>query len=1230
MSTIEKKDIQPFAVISSKAINSSGGGGNVTSVFGRTGDVVANTGDYSVGQIIGAAPSNSPIFTGNPQAPTPVSTDYSTSLATTEFVQDLISQVNIELDYTTVGSGGDYPTVFAAIAAGKFTLKIISDTFEAQQIFVTSNLYILVDANVTWTLIRSIATPIFVDAVNIVIVLETAPTGKISFASFAMNSSLIGGNFTYTLYRKSCVIDFSSASIGVLLFDDKAKTIISEGITTILLPNFDNTGLFYNGSSYIYEGCDLRLVGGGSNCSNALRRNAGAGYFNSISFSGTFNTSLPSIFDDTPITLTNGAITIKSINLLFNVATTIRLTLSGTIQAIFNGNRNLINCNVTIGAARTNLNNADLGTGTLEVNFHALFTGINIRSSNLPNNAIVGTLFTNCRFGLGRATSVGGLVENQNSLRLFASSVTGSDALNNGTINYPYSTIGTTIANSTNNSLMQISGTFTENVVFNTGSNQTLNGQNTLYDLLTTINGQVQITGTASQVFLSNLAIATNVATPIAINALNGFQGLENVSIITTQANAISIDYSTLSTTAAVSVSNCDFSNITGIINLIDITGGGTATIKFVNCIKPNIYVGTGWIVELYNTDLGVITGNIANIVNKKGMSLVPTATLDNFASFDSMGQVKDSNIPSGILIKTATTTALYSGGSNGVNQIFFDYTDGLEYSVWQCSDIQGIMFDPRYFLDQNAYIGIGGTFSLANRPTSKLDVDGDVEIEETSAFYIGDPNTDGSWRWRILGDDLVYERRESSTWFVKQTFLPINTNGGIDTETVKTDNIESASGGAIDVNSVMNFISTPSGIQTLVSGATAGNIATLNSSGQVIDSGSPISTFTPVFTKTYYAAPSPLGQPTNNGFTPQSPMDLQTMLNSLGSSGNQGVMAPGTYTGTFTIPTNCLNANIAGGDGGICFINGTLNINANGASSNRFSGFAVNTINLNGTAGVYFVRNITVNTAVNKTSSCYWQVTDNSDLQGGTSSCLVNITGAGSVNFWANTKAGITTINNAGAQVSYHNVPIAGPITLTAGVLGINNSVVFSATPTSNAVTATGGTIQMQNLTCFTTSLTPARINIGASANYIFVSSSIDIANSVLAGVNIGAATSQNIITSSAADTYSTNEIYTGKTWLNGKPIYRKCYTLTNIDGSSEYTIDAALTNSYISQLVKLEASGQTPIANGSVWFASNLNDGGALDWRVYIDSAGLKFLSNIGSVTTAQILNIIAEYTK
>ena len=64
------------------------GGGAVSSVFGRTGAVTAQSGDYTVAQVTGAAPLASPGFTGTPTAPTQSAGDNSFKLATTGYVRN--------------------------------------------------------------------------------------------------------------------------------------------------------------------------------------------------------------------------------------------------------------------------------------------------------------------------------------------------------------------------------------------------------------------------------------------------------------------------------------------------------------------------------------------------------------------------------------------------------------------------------------------------------------------------------------------------------------------------------------------------------------------------------------------------------------------------------------------------------------------------------------------------------------------------------------------------------------------------------------------------------------------------------------------------------------------------------------------------------------------------------------------------------------------------------------
>lgn len=85
----------------SPALNASllgGSGGAVSSVFTRTGAVTAQTGDYTVAQVTGAAPLASPALTGTPTAPTAGAITDSSQLATTAYVDtnygDFVNSIN--------------------------------------------------------------------------------------------------------------------------------------------------------------------------------------------------------------------------------------------------------------------------------------------------------------------------------------------------------------------------------------------------------------------------------------------------------------------------------------------------------------------------------------------------------------------------------------------------------------------------------------------------------------------------------------------------------------------------------------------------------------------------------------------------------------------------------------------------------------------------------------------------------------------------------------------------------------------------------------------------------------------------------------------------------------------------------------------------------------------------------------------------------------------------------
>jgi hypothetical protein len=98
----------------------------VTSVFTRTGAVVAASGDYTVAQVTGAAPLASPTFTGVPLSTTAAVGTNTTQIATTAFVQAQLANNA----YATIVSPTLTGTPLAPTAApGTNTTQIATTAF---------------------------------------------------------------------------------------------------------------------------------------------------------------------------------------------------------------------------------------------------------------------------------------------------------------------------------------------------------------------------------------------------------------------------------------------------------------------------------------------------------------------------------------------------------------------------------------------------------------------------------------------------------------------------------------------------------------------------------------------------------------------------------------------------------------------------------------------------------------------------------------------------------------------------------------------------------------------------------------------------------------------------------------------------------------------------------------------------------------------------------------------
>jgi hypothetical protein len=119
-----------------------GGGGSVSSVFGRTGAVTAQSGDYSVSQVTGAAPLASPTFSGTLTHPDGTSVSSSGWAGSPTFLSNVTINGNLSVvgnisqtsSNPTQWSGKEWTSTTVTVPSGMdFSLGVGSDnTFKCQ------------------------------------------------------------------------------------------------------------------------------------------------------------------------------------------------------------------------------------------------------------------------------------------------------------------------------------------------------------------------------------------------------------------------------------------------------------------------------------------------------------------------------------------------------------------------------------------------------------------------------------------------------------------------------------------------------------------------------------------------------------------------------------------------------------------------------------------------------------------------------------------------------------------------------------------------------------------------------------------------------------------------------------------------------------------------------------------------------------------------------------------
>ena len=102
---------------------------------------------------------------------------------------------------------------------------------------------------------------------------------------------------------------------------------------------------------------------------------------------------------------------------------------------------------------------------------------------------------------------------------------------------------------------------------------------------------------------------------------------------------------------------------------------------------------------------------------------------------------------------------------------------------------------------------------------------------------------------------------------------------------------------------------------------------------------------------------------------------------------------------------------------------------------------------------------------------------------------------------------------------------------------------------------------------------------------------------------------------------TYSTTETDTGKTWIDGKPIYRKVFDGLNIAVASDAWRSVVQLDETPDTLIDCQDVNSTNSGVGSIYITNTV--------RFYLNPT-TKNINGLGSYYTTYIHTLIVEYTK
>lgn len=247
----------------------------------------------------------------------------------------------------------------------------------------------------------------------------------------------------------------------------------------------------------------------------------------------------------------------------------------------------------------------------------------------------------------------------------------------------------------------------------------------------------------------------------------------------------------------------------------------------------------------------------------------------------------------------------------------------------------------------------------------------------------------------------------------------------------------------------------------------------------------------------------SSAGSDSNNGLTPErAVLTLSQALTLAGNSGRAIVVFPGLYPGNHTITNQNVTISAVNLESaGVVSFLGDITV-SHSSSSVRINGISINNLIHTGTGSLYLF-NTRTQISFQSSGNSYVEC-DGCNFLGNSLAGGIALSGAGVATF-NNCLMGTLTVSSSARAVNVFGCPRCAPMIVSAGILSVRDSNVYSAAALTNAVQTSGGaTFYGVNSFFLTPTNTRARLFLTGSGGYSLVGCSYDNFNSTLSAPRI------------------------------------------------------------------------------------------------------------------------------